>query len=128
MKSRNELIKSIYSMATNSLSAFIQFYETEETIWAIKELIAILFRLFEFKLDHFVDFKQFEESLKNIFSNKYEQIGHFEEISAMIMDNMHKIPVKKQGELIKIIANRPGNFLWVGRALYKQTLVKMLRL
>jgi hypothetical protein len=115
VKSKNELIKSTYSIVTNSISAFIQFYETDETIDSIVQLIELLFRLFEFKMDHFVDFKQLEETLKNLFSNKYDKISHFEKIVLLVMDNLHKIPIKKQGDIIKILANRPGNFLFIGR-------------
>ncbi len=44
------------------------------------------------------------------------------------MANFNKIPVKKQAELIKIIANRPANFLFMSKDTYKDTIIKMIKL
>lgn len=79
-------------------------------------------------MDHFVDFKYFEDTLKNIFSNKYDNISHFEQIVLLIMTNLSKVPVKKQADLIKILANRPANFLFMARDAYKEIVVKMIKL
>jgi hypothetical protein len=46
----------------------------------------------------------------------------------LVIDNIAKIPAKKQGELIRIIANRPANFLFVSPDVYRAVLVKMLKL
>jgi hypothetical protein len=40
-------------------------------------LLELLFRLFEYKMDLPVDFKLLEEAVRNLVSNKYDNIANF---------------------------------------------------
>lgn len=128
VKTRNELIKSSYSIATSSISAYVQFYETEETIEAVAGLLDALFCIFDFKMDLQVDFKQLEDALKHLFSSKYEKIEHFHQLLKSIMLGLTRLPAKKQADLLKLITSRPGNFFFIDRSIYKDFLLTTLRL
>ena len=82
------------------------------------ELVEILFQLFESKMDLAVDYKQLEETVKNLIANKYDYIGNFEKILTVIIDRTKRLPVKKQADIIKIISNRPGNFHYIDQEYY----------
>lgn len=75
-----------------------------------------------------VDFKLLEDALKAIFGNKFDQIEHFEAVLSVVVENLHKVPLKKQADLVKIIANRPGNFLFIRRDLYMRFIAVAARL
>jgi hypothetical protein len=40
--------------------------------------------------------------------------------------HLHKLPLKKQADILKIITNRPGNFLFVGLPYYTRFLEQLL--
>ena len=61
----------------------------------------------------YVDLKQFETSIKAIFSNKFEKIEHFERFLDMIVESLSKFPPKKQSIFVSAIVHRPGNFLFI---------------
>lgn len=91
------------------------------------ELVEILFQLFESKMDLAVDYKQLEETVKNLIANKYDCIGNFEKILTVIIDRTKRLPVKKQADIIKIISNRPGNFHYIDQEYYQQYILKILQ-
>ena len=87
-----------------------------------------MFKLLEYKMELVVDFKLLEDALKAIFGNKFDQIEHFEAVLSVVVENLHKVPLKKQADLVKIIANRPGNFLFIRRDLYMRFIAVAARL
>lgn len=72
------------------------------------------------------DYKHLEETLKSLTANKHDHIEHFQQIMTLIMDKVHKLPLKKQADILKLISNRPGNFHFVPRDYYHQFLAKVL--
>ena len=117
-KAKNELTKATYAITTNLITTYCQFYETPESVDTILQLLDLLFQLFACKMDHAIDYKQLEETVKTLLSNKHDNIKNFENCLDSIMRHIPNLPVKKQADLIKIIANRPGNFHFVSKEYY----------
>jgi hypothetical protein len=44
----------------------------------------------------------------------------------IVISHTHRLPLKKQADIIKIISNRPGNFHFVQPQFYKQFINKLL--
>lgn len=126
-KEKNELTKATYAIATNAVSTYCQFYETRQSISVIIELLGLLFSLFDYKLDLAFDYRQLEETLKSLTSNKYDCIEHFEQIMTLIIGQVPKLPLKKQADVLKLIANRPGNFHFVSPDYYQDFIRKLLQ-
>ena len=73
-----------------------------------------------------VDFKQLDDSIRNLLSNKYDDIANFETILDCVMSQIHKLPIKRQADQLKIITNRPGNFLFVSQPFYLRFVGKLI--
>jgi hypothetical protein len=122
-KTRHELIKATYSIATSAIAGYVQFYETEETVDTIASLLEVLFGIFDFKMDLQVDFKQLEDALKHLFASKYEHPPHFHRLLDAVARGLPRLPAKKQADLLRLIASRPANFLFSPPAVYHRFLV-----
>ena len=62
-----------------------------------------------------IDHKQLDETIKTLLANKHDYINNFEECLDSIMKYLSNLPLKKQADMIKFIANRPGNFHFVSQ-------------
>jgi hypothetical protein len=128
VKEKNELIKATYSITTNLISTYCQFYETPESVGVILQLLELLFQLLALKMDLPIDYKQLEDTIKTLLANKHDHVPNFEGALDSILRHIAKLPVKKQADMVKIIANRPGNFHFVSRDYYEAFLLKVLAL
>jgi hypothetical protein len=93
---------------------------------SIVNLLELAFRLFDCKMELLVDFKQLDDAIRNLLSNKYDDIANFETILDCVLSHIQKLPIKRQAELLKIITNRPGNFLFVSQPFYHRFLSKLI--
>ena len=53
--------------------------------------------------------------IKTLIANKFDNIDNFQTIVNCILRHIPSLPIKKQSDLVKIIANRPGNFHFVNK-------------
>ena len=65
-----------------------------------------------------IDHKQLDQTIKILLSNKHDHIPNFQECLESVMRYIPNLPLKKQADMIKFIANRPGNFHFVSQEYY----------
>jgi len=128
IKERNELIKATYGITNNLISTFCQFYETPESVRTILKLLELLFKFLACKMDLPIDYKTLEDTIKTLLSNKHDHISNFQESLDLILKHLSSLPVKKQADIIKIVANRPGNFHFVSQGYYENFIFRTLAL